>query len=199
MRRSAIIVLLFAAVARTAVGTGRGVRRHRVGVAGRGSHGEVAVPGAQPPSRRPERRRRGRREPAPRRLSSHCRGGRGAGHPRGSGAGLHPQPDVRGSQRAPRRRRLPRVLGGRHHGGAGARGCPGVPSRAAPSPSPRRAGPVPDPGPDLVVYEALSPDPASLDELARATGLGLSPLCGALERLSRAGLAVGAGGWWERA
>jgi DNA processing protein len=73
------------------------------------------------------------------------------------------------------------------------------PPGPAPSPSARRAGPEPGPGPDLVVYEALSPVPASLDELARVTGLGLSPLCGALERLSRAGLAVGAGGWWERA
>jgi DNA processing protein len=57
----------------------------------------------------------------------------------------------------------------------------------------------PDPGPDRRVYEALSPDPAPLDELARLTGLDLAELCGGLERLARAGLARDAGGWWERA
>ena len=54
-------------------------------------------------------------------------------------------------------------------------------------------------GDDRRVYDALSPDPTSLDELARVTGLHLSALCGALERLGRAGLAVDVGGWWERA
>ncbi len=54
-------------------------------------------------------------------------------------------------------------------------------------------------GDDRRVYDALSPDPTSLDELARVTGLDLSALCGALERLGRAGLAVDVGGWWERA
>ena len=66
-------------------------------------------------------------------------------------------------------------------------------------PPPRHPRPEPAPGPDEQVYAVLSPDPASLDELARATGLGLSALCGALERLSHAGLATGVGGWWERA
>ena len=47
-------------------------------------------------------------------------------------------------------------------------------------------------------YEALSQDPVSLDDLARATGLELAVLCGALERLAQAGLAVDVGGWWER-
>ena len=51
----------------------------------------------------------------------------------------------------------------------------------------------------LRVYDALSPDPTSLDELARVTGLHLSGVCGALERLGRAGLAVDVGSWWERA
>ncbi len=54
-------------------------------------------------------------------------------------------------------------------------------------------------GEDRRVYEALSPDPASLDDLARATGLDLGALCGALQRLTRAGLARDVGGWWERA
>ena len=57
---------------------------------------------------------------------------------------------------------------------------------------------VPAPGTDRRVHEALSPEPTSLDELARLTRLDLSTLCGALERLAHAGLAVGAGGWWER-
>jgi DNA processing protein len=69
-----------------------------------------------------------------------------------------------------------------------------APGRAPSRPS--RAGPAP--GTDLRVYEALSQDPASLDDLTRATGLDLSALCGALERLALAGLAIGVGGWWER-
>jgi DNA processing protein len=57
-------------------------------------------------------------------------------------------------------------------------------------------GPVPDEEREL--YEALSPDPASLDELARITGLDFAELCGGLERLAQAGLARDVGGWWER-
>ena len=71
-----------------------------------------------------------------------------------------------------------------------------VPAPARASSGPSRADPAP--GTDLRVYEALSPDPASLDDLTRATGLDLSALCGALERLALAGLAIGVGGWWER-
>ncbi len=56
-----------------------------------------------------------------------------------------------------------------------------------------------DPGEDRAVYEALSSDPASLDDLVRATGLELPVLCGGLERLAQAGLAHDMGGWWERA
>jgi DNA processing protein len=63
----------------------------------------------------------------------------------------------------------------------------------------RQAAPVPPWGGDGVVYQALSADPASLDELARVTGLELAELCGGLERLAQAGLARDAGGWWERA
>ena len=54
-------------------------------------------------------------------------------------------------------------------------------------------------GDDRLVYEALSPDPAPLDDLARASRLDLAALCGALERLARARLARDVGGWWERA
>lgn len=58
--------------------------------------------------------------------------------------------------------------------------------------------PRPDPGRDGPVYDALSADPAPLDELARVTGLDLAQLCGGLERLAQAGLARDVGGWWER-
>ncbi|MGP0032451.1 MAG: DNA-processing protein DprA [Acidimicrobiales bacterium] len=64
-----------------------------------------------------------------------------------------------------------------------------------------RPAPAP-PGPDerdRVVWEALTHDPSSLDELARCTGWELSALCGGLERLAAAGLARQVGGWWERA
>ena len=61
------------------------------------------------------------------------------------------------------------------------------------------AVPAPGSGQDRRVYDALSADPASLDELVRLTGLELAELCGGLERLAQAGLARDAGGWWERA
>lgn len=57
----------------------------------------------------------------------------------------------------------------------------------------------PEVGPDRVIYEALCPDPTSLEELARVTGMEFGALCGGLERLAGAGLARVAGGWWERA
>jgi DNA processing protein len=60
------------------------------------------------------------------------------------------------------------------------------------------AQPAPGPGRDRQVYDALSADPAPLDELVRLTGLDLAELCGGLERLAQAGLARDAGGWWER-
>jgi DNA processing protein len=53
-------------------------------------------------------------------------------------------------------------------------------------------------GPDQALYDTLSWDPTSLDQLARLTGLELSALCGGLERLARAGYARDVGGWWER-
>ncbi len=68
---------------------------------------------------------------------------------------------------------------------------------SVPSP-PRRSRPGPTSGADLRVYEALTADPVSLDDLARVTGLDLSALCGALERLALAGVALDVGGWWQR-
>jgi DNA processing protein len=61
---------------------------------------------------------------------------------------------------------------------------------------PVTTGPVPDREQQL--YAALSPDPMSLDELVRVTGLDFAELCGGLERLAQAGLARDVGGWWER-
>lgn len=48
------------------------------------------------------------------------------------------------------------------------------------------------------IYDALSPDPTSLDALARLTELDFATLCGGLERLAQAGLARAVGGWWQR-
>lgn len=56
----------------------------------------------------------------------------------------------------------------------------------------------PAPGEESRAYDALTADPTSLDELVRITQLDFPVLCGALERLARAGLARDAGGWWER-
>jgi DNA processing protein len=73
-----------------------------------------------------------------------------------------------------------------------------VPTPAAASGHPTNQW-EPASGEDRRVYEALSPDPSPLDDLARAAGLDLGALCGALQRLARAGLARDVGGWWERA
>ncbi len=51
---------------------------------------------------------------------------------------------------------------------------------------------------DRSLLEKLSPDPTSLDQLIRLSGLPFSTLCGGLERLSQAGLAEDLGGWWVR-
>jgi DNA processing protein len=74
-------------------------------------------------------------------------------------------------------------------------------SVAVPRQATGRGKPPPDPpqGLDRRVYDTLTPDPSSLDELARVTGIDLAELCGSLERLAQAGLARDAGGWWERA
>ena len=61
--------------------------------------------------------------------------------------------------------------------------------------SPRRP---PRTGRERQVYDALSYDAASLDDLALLTGLDFSALCGTLEVLAQAGLARDTGGWWER-
>lgn len=53
-------------------------------------------------------------------------------------------------------------------------------------------------GPDRAVYDLLSFDPVSLDQLVRESGLELPSLCGSLERLASAGAARDIGGWWER-
>jgi DNA processing protein len=53
-------------------------------------------------------------------------------------------------------------------------------------------------GPDRALFDMLSSDPLSLDQLVRETGLDLPALCGGLERLAQAGVARDIGGWWER-
>jgi len=81
--------------------------------------------------------------------------------------------------------------------------------RGAPVPLPtphRTPPPTPSPvssteyvGEDRIVWDALTHDPSSLDQLIRSTGLDLAVLCGGLERLASAGVVREAGGgWWER-
>jgi DNA processing protein len=84
-------------------------------------------------------------------------------------------------------------------GGAAVSMAPGTAGGGRSSGAAATADAPRDPGADRLVYDALSPDPAPLDELVRLTGLDLAELCGGLERLARAGLARDAGGWWERA
>ncbi len=81
---------------------------------------------------------------------------------------------------------------------AGAPVAAHVPTHAA-GPGHRTSDGEPASREDRRVYEALSHDPAPLDDLARAARLDLGALCGALQRLARAGLARDVGGWWERA
>jgi DNA processing protein len=73
-----------------------------------------------------------------------------------------------------------------------------LPVRAAPPPTELTNPSSGDPGPDRAILDALSVEPTSLDQVARATGLDLPALCGGLERLATAGLARDVGGWWER-
>jgi DNA processing protein len=61
-----------------------------------------------------------------------------------------------------------------------------------------RAAPTEYEGADRALYDVLSQDPASLDQLVRITGMDLPALCGGLERLATAGAARNVGGWWER-
>jgi DNA processing protein len=57
----------------------------------------------------------------------------------------------------------------------------------------------PAPGEETGVFDVLTADPTSLDELVRLTHLDFPALCGALERLAQGGLARDVGGWWVRA
>jgi DNA processing protein len=64
---------------------------------------------------------------------------------------------------------------------------------------PAAGGPRDDlPPSERALYDALTFEPTSLDELARITGLDFAELCGGLERLAQAGFARDVGGWWER-
>jgi DNA processing protein len=72
----------------------------------------------------------------------------------------------------------------------------------APARLPHQGRATPDPpdlGQDEGLYEELSQEPTSLDDLLERTGLGIPELCAGLERLARAGVARDLGGWWERA
>jgi DNA processing protein len=51
---------------------------------------------------------------------------------------------------------------------------------------------------DRALFNVLTADPTSLDQLVCLTEMDLAALCGGLERLSQAGVARGVGGWWER-
>jgi DNA processing protein len=78
---------------------------------------------------------------------------------------------------------------------AGTKGGPGATGGPVASSRSRRSDLTPA---DRSVFDVLSPDPTSLDQLVRLTGLELPALCGGLERLSQAGLAHEVGGWWAR-
>ena len=139
------------AAARAVMGAGGVPGRDRLGVPGGCPDREVALPGPQPAAGRPERRRGRRGEPPPRRIAPHRGGRRGQGRTGRGGAGVHPQRDVRGHERAPRRRRISRVLVGRHPHctdpprgrgrrapGGRADGCRRPPDRPRPRPWPPR-------------------------------------------------------------
>ncbi|HSZ38313.1 MAG TPA: DNA-protecting protein DprA [Acidimicrobiales bacterium] len=51
---------------------------------------------------------------------------------------------------------------------------------------------------EKALFDVLTFEPTSLDELVRISGLDFAELCGGLERLAQAGLARDLGGWWER-
>jgi DNA processing protein len=76
-------------------------------------------------------------------------------------------------------------------------GAPVPNGRVAPVGDDRPRRP-PRAGRERRVYDALSYDASSLDDLALQTGLDFSALCGTLEGLAQAGLARDTGGWWER-
>jgi predicted Rossmann fold nucleotide-binding protein DprA/Smf involved in DNA uptake len=75
---------------------------------------------------------------------------------------------------------------------------PGLVRPGADGPGRRHGPETEDLGEDRALFDALSSDPVSLDQLVRSTGLTIAALCGGLERLARAGVARDVGGWWER-
>lgn len=70
------------------------------------------------------------------------------------------------------------------------------PPRRPPSPRTRSAPRAPTPLAGAV-GGALSADPATLEQLAVRSGLGIADLALGLEQLAQAGLAEGEGGWWS--
>ena len=183
------------AAARPAVGAGGRARGRRVGVTRRVCARRSGAFPSQPPAGGPERRRGRRGEPAPRRLAPHRRGRRGSGHPRGAVPGSIRSATSEGTNALLADGAFPVCSAGDILVALSLAGASvPAPATVGARSQPRR----PEPGEDRRVYDALSPDPTSLDELARITGLNLPSLCGALERLARAGLAVDVGGWWKR-
>jgi DNA processing protein len=73
----------------------------------------------------------------------------------------------------------------------------GAPVSITPTARAQHASP-PGLGKDQALYDALSQDPTSLDDLLALTGLGFTNLCAGLQRLARAGVARDLGGWWVR-
>ena len=150
----------------------------------------LALSRPQPAPGRPERRRHRDREPSSWGSPPHrrCRGD--PGHSGRRRARIHPERHLRGHQRVAGRWSFPRLFDCRHPGGPVPRRRPGLATARVPAPEAKAPiGLVPTPGEDRAVYEALSSDPASLDDLVRVTGLDLPALCGGLERLAQAGLA----------
>ncbi|HWD55713.1 MAG TPA: DNA-protecting protein DprA [Acidimicrobiales bacterium] len=58
--------------------------------------------------------------------------------------------------------------------------------------------PKPKTASEEALYDILTFDPVSLDELVRLTGVDFPALCGDLERLAQAGLVQDLGGYWQR-
>ena len=168
---------------------------------GRGAHREVALPGAQPAPGHAERRGGRGGEPAPGWVDVHGRRRPRRGASRSAPC---PVPSAARPRRGPTRLLADGcfpvcavadiltalalrgvVLPGAAAGAPG-RG-PGLARRRTPRARwrrrPRRT--------DRALFEALSSDPASLDHLARLTGMELPALCGGLERLARDGRGPG--------
>ncbi len=67
-----------------------------------------------------------------------------------------------------------------------------------PNPSPRARSAGASGTAERLIHDVLTDEPTLVDRLAELTGLDLSAACGALERLSRDGLAREDAGWWVR-